>query len=161
LQKIIIESNYEYKKSEIEKDIQKLMNIAQSYIKIDSFLNAVALNKDKFRTFYKKDLEIESLNKTSKDAVTLSTIHSAKGLVWRNVIIPGLSDGLFPNPFFCEFPQDPEKTRNKYNENLKTLYVAITRSSKRLILIYPLGYDNQYGKTFNVNKSRFLKKIGL
>lgn len=161
LQKTIFENNLEYDNSEIEKDIKKLINTAQSYNSIETFSNAFALNKEIFKSFYKKDLEIESLNKTSKDVVTLSTIHSSKGLVWKNVIIPGLSDGLFPNPFHCEVRNDPKKTRDNYNDDFKKLYVAMTRSSKRLILSYPLGYDNQYGRTFNVNKSRFLKKIGF
>lgn len=161
LSKTIFTNYKEYENSEIEKDIKELINIAQSYSTIDDFINAFTLNKEIFKSFYKKDLEIECINKTSKDAVTLSTIHSAKGLVWKNVIIPGLSDGIFPNPYYCEVLENPEKTQDNYNDELKKLYVEITRSSKKLILTYPLGYDNQYGRTFYVNKSRFLKKIGL
>ena len=161
LNNVFYDLNKEFEKSEIVKDINKLITIAQSYNTIYEFLNAFVLNNEIFKSFYKKDFEIESISKTSKDAVTLSTIHSAKGLVWKNVFIPGLSDGLFPNPYYCEVPNNPEKTRNNYNDDLKKFYVAVTRANKRLFLTYPIAYDNQYGRTFNVNKSRFLKKIGL
>jgi DNA helicase-2/ATP-dependent DNA helicase PcrA len=152
-------SNTSYSLAEIESDIEKLIKISEDSLTIDDFLTKFALNKDEFKTFYKKDLEIESRNIDPNNAITLSTIHSAKGLEWKNVIIPGLADGIFPNPFFCEVQNDPKKTHNNYNDDFKKLYVAMSRTVENLIITYPLGYDNKFGKTFKVNKSRFLNKL--
>lgn len=156
---LIYRSNKNYDAAEIKTDIDNLINISKASLTIDDFLTSFALNKELFKIFYKKDLEIQSEINDPNNAITLSTIHSAKGLEWKNVIITGLSDGIFPNPYFCEVQDNPEKTQNNYNDDFKKLYVAMSRAVKNLILTYPLKYDNQYGRTFRVYKSRFLKKI--
>lgn len=156
---LIINSNNSYHHTEIESDIEKLINISNSSLTIEDFLTTFALNKDPFKIFYKKDLEIESLVDDPNNAITLSTIHSAKGLEWKNVIIPGLSDGIFPNPYFCEVQSNPQKTQRNYNDDFKKLYVAMSRTVENLVITYPLAYDNKYGRTFRVNKSRFLNKF--
>ena len=153
--------NKYYEPAEIEKDLQEFINISESYRNIDEILSSFSLNKDEFKAFFKRDLEIESKFKDLSDAVTLSTIHSAKGLQWKYVYIPGLSDGIFPNPFFCEVENNPTKTRENYNDDFKKLYVAMSRTLDTLILTYPYRHDNKYGKTFYLDKSRFLKKLGL
>lgn len=155
----IIYSNNAYDQTEIESDVEKLIDISKSSLTIEDFLTTFALNKESFKIFYYKDLEIESLFDDSDNAVTLSTIHSAKGLEWKNVIIPGLSDGIFPNPYFCEVQDNPQKTQNNYNDDYKKLYVAMSRTVENLVITYPLAYDNKYGRTFRVSKSRFLNNI--
>lgn len=152
-------SNASYNPTEIESDIENLIDISKDSLTIDDFLTTFALNKDAFKTFYKKDLEIKSRNIDPNNAITLSTIHSAKGLEWKNVIIPGLADGVFPNPYFCEVQNNPKKTQNNYNDDFKKLYVAMSRTIENLVITYPLAYDNKYGRTFRVNKSRFLNKL--
>lgn len=152
-------SNNSYHHTEIESDIEKLINISRSSLTNEDFLTTFALNKDPFKIFYKKDLEIESLIDDPNNAITLSTIHSAKGLEWKNVIIPGLADGIFPNPYFCEVQNNPQKTQSNYNDDFKKLYVAMSRTEENLVITYPLAYDNKYGRTFRVYKSRFLNKI--
>lgn len=156
---LISNSNNSYHHTEIESDIEKLIYISNSSLTIEDFLTTFALNKDPFKIFYKKDLEIESLVDDPNNAITLSTIHSAKGLEWKNVIIPGLSDGIFPNPYFCEVQNNPQKTQSNYNDDFKKLYVAMSRTVENLVITYPLAYDNKYGRTFRVKKSRFLNKI--
>jgi DNA helicase-2/ATP-dependent DNA helicase PcrA len=99
----IVISNSSYSPTEIESDIEKLIKISEDSLTIDDFLSKFALNKDAFKIFYKKDLETESQNVDPNNAVTLSTIHSAKGLEWKNVIIPGLADGIFPNPYSVKY----------------------------------------------------------
>jgi superfamily I DNA/RNA helicase len=156
---LIKNANSSYHSSEIETDINNLINISKGSPTIEDFLITFALNKDLFKTFYKKDLDIESQNVDKNQAITLSTIHSAKGLEWKNVIIPGLADGIFPNPYFCEVPNEPKKTQSNYNDDFKKLYVAMSRTVENLVITYPLSYDNKYGKTFRINKSRFLNKL--
>lgn len=61
------------------------------------------------------------------DYLTLSTIHSAKGLEWDNVFLIGAVDGVLPSKFSFVFPEETE-------EEKRLLYVAITRAKKQLFI---------------------------
>lgn len=62
-----------------------------------------------------------------KDMLTLSTIHSAKGLEWDIVYLLGMSDGVFPDRRSIDSPDRLEEER-------RLLYVAITRARRKLML---------------------------
>jgi DNA helicase-2/ATP-dependent DNA helicase PcrA len=62
------------------------------------------------------------------DAVTIATVHAAKGLEWPIVYVTGLEEGLFP--IFHA------KTREAVDEERRLFYVAATRSEKVLHLSY-------------------------
>ena len=82
-------------------------------------------------------LEVEFRCETeSKNAVTISTIHSAKGLEWDTVIIPELTESGFKNGRANE-DINPEGREEAANTDLKLLYVAATRTKDRLLLTYP------------------------
>ena len=87
----------------------------------------------------------------SEDWLTISTIHSAKGLEWKHVFVLGLFEGNFPNPWFVRNDSDEQKVRY-FNESMKAMYVAATRARESLHLSYPLF--NQFG--YKVNPSRYL-----
>lgn len=79
--------------------------------------------------------------------VTLSSVHSAKGLEWPIVFLTGLSEGIFPIY--------RAQTDEEIEEERRLMYVAITRAQREL---YFSGYNNpDAGKTL----SRFLKEINL
>ncbi len=61
------------------------------------------------------------------DAVTMMTVHTAKGLEYGFVSVTGLEDGLFPLARAFDDPETLEEER-------RLLYVAITRAGERLIL---------------------------
>jgi DNA helicase-2/ATP-dependent DNA helicase PcrA len=62
--------------------------------------------------------------------VTLSTVHSAKGLEWDNVFLIWMTDGWFPaNRFQDEF--------DDFEEERRLLYVATTRAKRDLTFVYP------------------------
>ena len=63
------------------------------------------------------------------EAVTMMTIHSAKGLEFRNVYIVGMEENLFPNQMMIASRADLEEERRLF-------YVAITRAEKKLTLSY-------------------------
>ncbi len=147
----------------IENDLALLIESSKSFPTVDDFLLAFTYSDPIFKKFYEKELLVESSIGEYQNAVTLSTIHSAKGLEWDTVIIPGLSDGQFPNPYFCEVKDDDlqrTKTKAKYNDELKKLYVAATRTKSNLVLTYPLSHTNK-GGTFRLSKSRFLESITI
>jgi DNA helicase-2/ATP-dependent DNA helicase PcrA len=88
---------------------------------------------------------------TEQDAVTLITMHQAKGLEYPNVFIVGLEEGLLPHSRSLEDPEQLEEER-------RLLYVAATRAGRRLYLYYAFK-RRLYGRE-NVNTpSRFLADI--
>ena len=86
----------------------------------------------------------------TKDAVTLMTLHSAKGLEFPVVFIVGLEEGLFPLSRSLENPSDLEEERRLF-------YVGITRARKRLFLFHA-RHRRRFGEMINL-RSRFLDEI--
>lgn len=68
-----------------------------------------------------------------KKRVYLSTYHSVKGLEFYNVFIPGLSEDKLPEPKLIENVEDLSEV---YSDELKLLYVAVTRSKYGLYMSY-------------------------
>ncbi len=87
----------------------------------------------------------------SADAVVLMTIHSAKGLEFPYVFLPGWEEGIFPGFQSIMNPEEIEEER-------RLAYVAITRAKKELFITYVhqrmLNGSTQYNQ-----KSRFAKEI--
>ncbi|MGP1437187.1 MAG: ATP-dependent helicase [Phocaeicola sp.] len=85
------------------------------------------------------------------DKVTLMTIHSAKGLEFRNVFIVGLEENLFPSPMSLNSERQLEEERRLF-------YVAITRAEEHCFLSFAkMRY--KYGQTEFSSPSRFLRDI--
>ena len=87
----------------------------------------------------------------SQDAVTLMTVHSAKGLEFNHVFIAGLEDGLFPIVRYLE-DSDIEEERRLF-------YVALTRAKKRAILSYAKSRRKFGSEPIMSIKSRFIDEI--
>ena len=85
--------------------------------------------------------------------ITLMTIHSAKGLEFKNVFVVGLEENLFPSSMCGDSPRGLEEERRLF-------YVAITRAEERCYLSYAKSRF-KYGKTEFCTPSRFLKDIDL
>lgn len=83
-----------------------------------------------------------------RDAITLSTIHAAKGLEWEAVFVIGVYDGGLPSD------------RNDIEEERRLFYVACTRAQERLIITTPRRVS-VFGKTVDVKKSPFFEESGL
>lgn len=88
---------------------------------------------------------------TEQDAVTLITMHQAKGLEYPNVFIVGLEEGLLPHSRSLEDPEQLEEER-------RLLYVAATRAERRLYLYYAFK-RRLYGRENIATPSRFLADI--
>jgi DNA helicase-2/ATP-dependent DNA helicase PcrA len=84
-------------------------------------------------------------------AVTLMTVHSAKGLEFPVVFVAGLEEGVFP---IAQSLGDPEQSA----EERRLFYVAVTRSQKKLVLT-SCQSRTLYGRTQSYPQSRFLKDI--
>ena len=84
------------------------------------------------------------------DAVTLMTLHMAKGLEFKVVFIAGVEDGLIPYRR-GKSPEDPEEERRLF-------YVGMTRARDDLFLVHKRkGF--QYGKRLVCSPSPFLSEI--
>ena len=83
--------------------------------------------------------------------VTLMTIHSAKGLEFRNVFVVGLEENLFPSSMCMDSARALEEERRLF-------YVAITRAEVRCYLSFAKSRF-RFGKTEFSNPSRFLRDI--
>ncbi len=85
--------------------------------------------------------------------VTIMTIHSAKGLEFKNVFIAGVEEDLFPSPMSLANPNDLEEERRLF-------YVALTRAKHRAFISFA---ESRY-KWGNLNicsPSRFIKEIDI
>lgn len=85
-------------------------------------------------------------------AITMMTVHSAKGLEFPAVFVAGLEEGIFPH--VAGFTDDPAKLE----EERRLAYVAITRARKRLFLTYA-ATRRTYGSTQANPRSRFVGEI--
>ena len=86
-----------------------------------------------------------------EEKVTLMTIHSAKGLEFKNVFVVGLEENLFPSIMVIDSQRALEEER-------RLLYVAITRAEERCFLSYAKS-RYRYGKMEFGSPSRFLHDI--
>ncbi len=102
-----------------------------------------------FRAFTDELMERQAgQHEPTVSAVTLATLHSAKGLEWDSVYLIGLSEGLVPISYAKSFEQVDEERR--------LLYVGITRARRRLNLSWADG-GQQRGPR---EPSRFLAELG-
>jgi DNA helicase-2/ATP-dependent DNA helicase PcrA len=87
----------------------------------------------------------------SKDAVTLMTLHSAKGLEFDNVFFVGLEEGILPH---SRSLIDPEEL----SEEIRLAYVGLTRARKRLFLVYTHS-RRVFGNVQTSQPSRILRVL--
>lgn len=98
-------------------NIKELRSVAALTDSLETFLAEVALVSD-----------IDGL-KDSENALTLMTLHSAKGLEFPVVFLVGMEEGLFPS---LRGSTDP----NELEEERRLCYVGLTRAKDRLYLIH-------------------------
>lgn len=129
-----------------KKDIDMFLNIAENYRSMDSFLADMALDPPQDSV-----IDIEAPDK-EREFLTLSTIHSAKGLEWHTVFIIHALEGFFPSSQSFQNIESLEEER-------RLMYVASTRAKNNLYVSYPMHiFDRQAGITF-AKPSRFIEGI--
>lgn len=87
------------------------------------------------RQFESSEVDFKSTGHTP-ESVTISTVHSAKGLEWPCVILPCMSENYFPNKKLQD-SVDPEERLDGLNTDRKLLFVGVTRTMKDLVVSYP------------------------
>ncbi len=133
-------------------NVQELLNAVKEFVdqadededtSLSAFLQSVSLltNAD------------EPDEDGDRDRVTMMTIHSAKGLEFRNVYIVGMEEDLFPSQMMLESRQDLEEERRLF-------YVAITRAEQQLTFSYA-DSRYQWGRLKMCEPSRFLMEVDV
>ncbi len=124
-------------------DIEALRGIAMGYRSAERFLlDLVAIEPPEDGVLQREDLKLDT------PPLTLSTIHSAKGLEWQVVFIMGVADGHIPISYSQISEEDLEEER-------RLLYVAITRAKEELYLTMALESSRGGIRTLQ-RLSRFL-----
>jgi len=131
-----------------ERDLEHFATIAQRYRSVTSLLADMALEPptDSVGGVLAGDGDDEGM-------LTLSTIHSAKGLEWHTVFVLWAADGRFPSLYNVRDEADIEEER-------RLMYVAVTRAKDQVYLTYPIEmYDRGVGLTLG-KPSRFVEDLG-
>lgn len=105
-------------------DLDSLLRIASRYNSLEKFLTDMALEPPE------KSIIEAGISDKSDSHITLSTIHSAKGLEWNTVFIIYVAEGHLPSYLSIE-------NKEKIEEERRLFYVAMTRAKENLFLLKP------------------------
>lgn len=128
------------------KDLEHFRYLSEQYQNLEDFLSDLALEPP--------DSSVSEVEDGAQkdEYLTLSTIHSAKGLEWKAVFIIGAVDGRFPSVYSFNSEQE-------LDEELRLMYVASTRAKSYLYITYPIDmFDYSTGMVLS-KPSRFLDGI--
>jgi len=128
-----------------ERDLEHFQNITQRYRSLEQMLSDMALEPPS------DSLDGVLASEEEEGYVTLSTIHSAKGLEWRVVFLIWAADGRFPGPMSMGVEEIEEERR--------LMYVAGTRARDELYLIYPIHMFDRVNGFSMGRASRFLDDL--
>ncbi|MBD5626766.1 MAG: ATP-dependent helicase [Desulfovibrio sp.] len=127
-----------------QKDLEEILQIAANYTDLDLFVAEQALESP----------EEEAGADDGDGKVTLSTIHSAKGLEWSAVLVIDLVEDRFPSRHALTRPEDFEEER-------RLMYVACTRARKQLELYAPATiYSRSERGAVHAAQSPFVRELG-
>lgn len=146
-----------YNKDKSEKGLSRVENLEELINAISQFTPETITNEtsvlsplNAFLSHIALETGEEQVSSQS-DCVNLMTLHSAKGLEFRLVIISGLEENLFPHQMSID-------NENELEEERRLCYVGITRAKEKLILTYAECRHLHGLKKFN-QPSRFLNEI--
>lgn len=125
-----------------QENVKELLSVAEQYqdLGLDGFLEEVSLVSDREQT------------NNNGEAVTLMTLHSAKGLEFPVVYMAGMEETIFPHSraMFDQYEMEEER---------RLCYVGMTRAKEELIMIHA-NSRMLYGGVLHNSPSRFLSEIG-
>jgi DNA helicase-2/ATP-dependent DNA helicase PcrA len=127
------------------RDLEHLQAIARRYKSAAKLLDDVALDPS--------NMNQGDGPRRGGGFVTLSTVHSAKGLEWDSLFVIWMTDGWFPSNRFQEDEFDD------LEEERRLLYVATTRAKRDLHFVYPVNVYRGPDLDSMPTMSRFLEPI--
>lgn len=132
-------------------NIQELLNGIQEFS-----INAREEGQPNLLANYMEDVALltdqDSEKEEDMDKVTLMTVHSSKGLEFKNVFIVGVEENLFPSSQFGNI------TPEAFEEERRLFYVALTRAEENAYLSFA-KQRYRWGKLDFCNPSRFITEV--
>ena len=125
-------------------NIKELRSVAIAFPNMTDFLENVALVEQEYHSDKQPDEE-------KKNAITLMTLHAAKGLEFPIVFIIGMEEGLFPHSRSL-------MDRGELEEERRLAYVGMTRAKEKLFLTYARR-RLFFGQRTNNIVSRFITEL--
>lgn len=126
-------------------DLQEMMAFMSGFESAEAFLNEVALVTN-------VDAEPDLRTEQAGECLRLSTVHQAKGLEWKAVMILWAADGMFPSARSLNEPDGEDEERRLF-------YVAVTRAKDDLIFCLPEVRRMPDGGVTFCSPSRFVQEI--
>ncbi len=127
-------------------DLEHFAGVVGSHMDRASLLNALALDPIELTA-----VDVEPLDEDEAPLV-LSTIHSAKGLEFRTVFVIHALEGVLPSAYAVGRDDD-------LDEELRLLYVAVTRAADHLFISWPMAQYRRYQGQYLTSPSRFIAEV--
>jgi DNA helicase-2/ATP-dependent DNA helicase PcrA len=134
--------------------VARYENIVELLNAIKEFTEDDTTENEKSLSMFLQDIALlTDADKESEDnnKVTLMTIHSSKGLEFKNVFVVGLEENLFPSQLSLN-------SRHELEEERRLFYVAVTRAEEKLTLSFATSRF-KYGNLIPCEPSRFIEEI--
>ncbi|MBT3447868.1 MAG: ATP-dependent helicase [Bacteroidetes Order II. Incertae sedis bacterium] len=129
-----------------EQDLEHFVGLSHTFTDRGNMLSSLALDP----------IELTAIGQQpeadDEPPLVLSTIHSAKGLEFKVVFLIHALDGVIPSGYSVGDAEAVE-------EELRLLYVAVTRAADQLFISYPMVQFRQFDGQYFANPSRFLANI--
>ncbi|MDE6378268.1 MAG: ATP-binding domain-containing protein, partial [Duncaniella sp.] len=134
-----------------KENLEELLKGAREYVDTMIEQGSDELSLAQFMTEISLATDQDGSAGDGEDAITLMTVHSAKGLEFDNVFIVGVEEELFPSARASDSPSEIEEER-------RLLYVAITRARRYCMISYA-SQRFRNGQTLFTRPSRFISDI--
>jgi ATP-dependent DNA helicase UvrD/PcrA len=128
------------------RDLEQFETLAGRYRELPDLLADLALEPPSDAVG-----DVLAIDLDEGEQLTLSTVHSAKGLEWHTVFVISLLEGRFPSAYSLA-PEDLEEER-------RLLYVACTRARENLVLVYPTTLHDRGAGFVLGQPSRFVAEV--
>ena len=129
-----------------EQDLEHFVGLSGQFKDRQTLLSSMALDP----------IELTALDAEAEDhdelPLVLSTIHSAKGLEYHSVFVIQALDGVIPSTYSL-------READGLDEELRLLYVAVTRAEENLFISYPMVQYRRFQGDYLVRPSRYLSDI--
>ena len=134
-------------------NVNALMDAISEFTENDEIVDEIVTPDKSLSTYLQNIALITDADNSdpNADVVTLMSVHSAKGLEFKSVIVGGLEEDLFPSFMSKDTPEGMDEERRLF-------YVAITRAEKYLTLAYATS-RYRHGQMKYAEASRFLDEI--
>ncbi|NBC17088.1 MAG: UvrD-helicase domain-containing protein [Bacteroidetes bacterium] len=127
-------------------DLDHFVGLAEAFTDRGEFLASLALDPIELSALEAEELEDD------EPPLVLSTIHSAKGLEFHTVFIIHALEGVLPSGYAMN-------DRAELDEELRLLYVAVTRAEENLFISYPTVQYRRYQGDYLATPSRFIADV--